>query len=65
MNIHKQLEAAKIEAASLRAIYDANKGKDDRKSKKLARDAAEKLEWATNKTSMLNAMMNSSQFAGQ
>lgn len=65
MSIQQQLEIANNEAASLRAIYDANKGKDDRKSKRLARDAAERLEWATNKTSMLTAMGNSEQFAGQ
>lgn len=65
MTIQDQLEVARNEVASLRAIYDANKGKDDRKSKKLARDVAEKLEWATNKSAMLYAMTKSSQFVGQ
>lgn len=64
-DLMQQLEQANAEYAQLRAVYDANKGKDDRKSKKLARDAAERLEWAGNRTAMLKAMMSSPQFAGQ
>lgn len=63
--ISQQLEVARTEAAEHKAIWLANKDKSDNKSRKAAREAAEKLEWSTDKVAMLNAMSRSEQFKGE
>ena len=60
--ISQQLEDARQEATELWAIWIANKDKTDRKSRKVAREAAERMEWATNKSAMLSVMVRSEQF---
>lgn len=63
--ISQQLEAARIEAAEHKATWVANKDKADNKGRKAAREAAEKLESATDKVAMLDAMSRSEQFKGE
>jgi hypothetical protein len=65
MTISQQIENARNEAAQHKAIWMANKDKADRKASKLAKDAAEQLEFWTNKMAMLNAMSKNSQFHGK
>lgn len=60
--ISQQLEAARSEAAEHKATWIANKEKTDNKSRKVACEAAERLEWATDKVAMLDAMSRSEQF---
>lgn len=63
--ISQQIEAARIEASQHKATWLANKDKADNKSRRIARESAEKLEWATDKICMLYAMSRSPQFKGQ
>lgn len=60
--IQEQITQYRAEAAERRAMWLANKDKTDRTSRALASDAAEKLEFATNKIAMLDAMAKSGKF---
>lgn len=65
MSIQSQLQEYRAEAAEHKATWLANKEKTDRKSRKDAREAAERLEFCTDKIAMLAAMAKSKQFRGQ
>ena len=63
--ISQQLQDARNEASEHKAIWLANKDKTDSKSRRTAREASERLESATDKVAMLDAMNRSEQFRGQ
>lgn len=63
--ISQQLQDAKATASEHKATWMANKDKTDNKSRRIAREAAERLESATDKVAMLDAMSRSEQFRGQ
>ena len=59
MTIQQEIQGYRDEAAKHKSAWLANKDKPDRESIKSARDAAEKLEWTTNKIAMLDRMSKS------